>query len=308
MHLAGETYAPRMDRDRPPLTIVVATTHRSSSLARCVAALRGELVQAGGELVLADGSRDGSAVTPQLAAGAHVVRMPGADVFRLRAAAARVARGRIVGFTEDHCVPEPGWCAAIIAAHEAHPEAAAVAGATSNGSDDRLVDRANFLVTFAPMLPPLPPRHGRVPPPNNISIKAEVLEAHDLQPGFVELELMPHLLRVDRLVLDDRVRVSHVQSHGRRGSVIVHFHNGRCATGLPRRRLPVAQRVRRIADSVLLAPRHLAETVREIVRRPIGRRRLLAAMPWASVLLAAHATGQVAGVLTGPGASPRALE
>ncbi len=256
-----------------------------------------------------DGAPDEDGVTDELAVGATVVRAPGADVFTLRALGARAATGQVVAFTEDHCVPAPGWGAAILAAHVRHPTTAGVAGATRNGSPERLVDRANFLVTFAPLLPPLPgvlPR--RVPPPNNVSIKAVSLAEYDLRPGLLELEIVPHFARVGHLVLDDAIVVDHVQSHGRRGSLAVHFHNGRTTTGLPRRRLPPRERARRIVDSVLLVPRHLVETLREVAGRPGERRAALPAIPWVVALLCAHATGQIVGVLAGPGDSPHALE
>lgn len=253
----------------PPLSVVVATTHPGPALSACLARLHEQREATGAELVIVDGSPEQDAVHGALADDATVVREPGGDVLRLRELGARAATGRVIAFTEDHCVPADGWCVAILAAHAAHPHTAAVAGATRNGSREALVDRANFLVTFAPVLPPLGSAPGRrVPPPNNLSIKAESLAEYELIPGLLELEIVPHLARVGHLVLDDRIVVSHVQSHGRLGSVTVHFHNGRSSAGLPRRQLPAGERVRRIVDSVLLVPRHLAETWSEVWRRP----------------------------------------
>lgn len=272
--------------------------------------LRPQIEGLGGELVLVDGSPAQDAVNAKLADAATVVRAPGADVFRLRELGARAASGVVIAFTEDHCLPDEAWCDALLSAHAAHPHTAAVAGATRNGSPELLVDRANFLVTFAPMLPPLRPAGLgiRVPPPNNISFKAESLAEYELRPGLIELEIVPHLARVGHMVLDERVVVEHVQSHGRSGSIAAHFHNGRSTAGLLRRRLPTAQHGRRILDSLLLVPKHTRETWREVSRRPGQRRAALPAMPWVVVLLCAHAAGQIAGVVAGPGDSPRALE
>lgn len=291
-----------------PLSVVVSTTHPGVALTACVDAVRPQLERLGGQLVLADGSDHLDAVTDALTVGATVVREAGADVFRLRELGARAATGEVVAFTEDHCVPAPDWCASLLAAHADHPTVAGVAGATRNGSPDLLVDRANFLVTFAPVLPPLPPMPGRrVPPPNNISIKAVSLAEYDLRPGLLEFEIVPHLVRVGHMVFDDRIVVDHVQSHGRVGTVVVHFHNGRTTTGI-RRRPPLRERLRRVGDSVLLVPRHLAETLREVACRPGQRRAALPAVPWVVLLLCAHAVGQITGLVAGPGSSPRALE
>lgn len=293
--------------EAPPISVVVATTHAGPVLAACVERLRPQLSRIGGQLVLADGSDAEDAVTPAIGRGATVLRAPGADVFRLRELGARAAAGAVVAFTEDHCLPAPDWCAAMVSAHAEHPTTAAVSGVTRNGSPHALVDRANFLTTFAPMLPPAPAEPSRVPPPNNVGIKAVSLAEYELRPGLLELEILPHLVGVGHLVVDDRVVVDHVQSHGRIGSVLVHFHNGRATTGL--RELPSPRdRARRMLESVALVPIHLRATWREVARRPGERRAALPALPWVAALLCAHAAGQVVGVLAGPGTSPRALE
>lgn len=290
------------------MTVVIATTHRASHLGTCLDRLLPQLAEIGGELVVADGSPRGDAVGAIDEPRLRVLRLPGAHVFELRAEGARAAKGAVVAFTEDHCVPDGAWAARILAAHAEHPTTAAVAGATRNGSPHARVNRANFLATFAPALPPLPPIPGRrVPPPNNVSIKAVALDEYELLPGLLELEIVPHLARVGHLVVDDRILVDHVQSHGRLDAVAVHFHNGRSTTGLPapprRRDVP-----RVVVESALLIPRHLAATVREVSRRPGQRRSAAPALPWLAALLVAHATGQVVGACAGPGRSPRALE
>jgi hypothetical protein len=292
-----------------PISVVVATTHAGSTLAPCVTRLLPRLDAVGGELILADGSVDQDAVTADWEAVATVIRAPGADVFSLRSQGAQRAAGDVVAFTEDHCLVAPDWVDALLAAHAARPDVAAVAGPTRNGSERQLVDRANFLVTFAPVMPPLNdlPRR-RIPPPNNISIKRAVLDTYDLTVGLLELELVPHLARVGQLVVDDLVVVEHIQSHGCRGSLVMHFHNGRTTTGLPRCRRPLSERLRRLCDSVFLVPRHARDTWQEVAKRPGQRRCAIPAMPWVVALLVAHAAGQICGVLAGPGRSPRALE
>jgi len=137
----------------PRLSIVFAATHDSPALHAAVARHLEQLAEVGGELLVADGSPDGLPEDIPV-----VVHLPGADVFALRAAATELARGRVVAITEDHCIPEADWHRAILRAHEEHPEIAAVGGTTLNGSTERVLDWANFLVTFATFLPPLPLR------------------------------------------------------------------------------------------------------------------------------------------------------
>lgn len=285
-----------------PLSVVLAATHDSETLHALCAKLTPRLQAMGGELLIADGSRAG------LGGLETAVRLPGADVFALRTAAAAQASGAVVAFTEDHCLPADDWCEQIVAAHERHRDQAAVAGCVTNGSPRSAMDWANFLMTFAPFLPPLPPRTtSRVAPAANVSIKRAPLDAHELTPGFVELELLPHLHRDGQLVYDDSVRVAHVQPRGVEG-IADHFHNGRCATGLPRRSVPAKEAVVRLARSSLLPWRLIAHPLREVRARRAHRRATLRALPWLVVLAFAHTLGENVGIVFGPGRSPEHLD
>ncbi len=291
------------------LTVVVTTAHPDAALDHLMRVLLPQLALVRGQLILADGSAEGVPTPAHDDVVVDHLRRPGLDVFALRALATKSALGWVVAFTEDHCLPTDDWALQILQAHRVHGQAAAISGATRNGSPDLLVDRANFLVTFAPVLPPLPPAlHGRVPPPNNISIKREALEGYELPPGFLEFELVPHLARTGHVGLADAVLVRHVQSHGAWHAVALHFHNGRTTAGLLGRRGGPRSFAIAAGRSVTLVPRHLAQTLREIWRRPQERRSALPAVPWCAVLLTAHATGQLVGLARGPGSSPSALD
>ena len=69
----------------------------------------------------------------------------------LRAAGLRATSSSVVAFTEDHCTPEPGWCAGLLAAHRgAH---AAVGGVVAKGADSS-VNWAAYLCDFGRYAPP----------------------------------------------------------------------------------------------------------------------------------------------------------
>lgn len=297
--MAGEQ---RRHVSAAPLSVVLAATHDSETLHALCAKLTPRLQAMGGELLIADGSRDGlEGLDP-------AVRMPGADVFTLRAAAAAQASGAVVAFTEDHCLPADDWCEQIVAAHERHRDQAAVAGCVTNGSPHSAMDWANFLMTFAPFLPPLPPSTpSRVAPAANVSIKRAPLDAHELTPGFVELVLLPHLHTDGQLVYDDTLEVTHVQPRGL-DAILHHFDNGRCSTALPRRNLPVSEVVARLARSLALPWRLVAHPLREVHARRAYRRVTLRALPWLVVLAFAHTVGENVGMLFGPGRSPERLD
>jgi GT2 family glycosyltransferase len=118
----------------PLVSVVVPTHNRAGRLARLVDALGR---QAGGvpmELVVVDdASTDGTwAELERLARGAPFPVRPlrldrNAGPATARNAGWRAARGAYVAFTDDDCVPQPGWLAALV---EAFADADVVQGVT----------------------------------------------------------------------------------------------------------------------------------------------------------------------------------
>ncbi|MBJ7348781.1 MAG: hypothetical protein JHC87_09450 [Thermoleophilaceae bacterium] len=286
------------------LSVVLATTHDSPELRNAIAAHVAGLARVGGELLIADGTPDG--LPGDIAVAVH---LPGADVFALRAAAAKLAREQIVAVTEDHCLPETGWHEAIIRAHDEHPDSAAVSGAVLNGSPDSAVDWANFLSIFGPFLPPLSPEAiERVPPPFNVSIKRDFLAGFELTTGQLELEIFPHMFQVGQMAADDRILLSHFQSHDLRSTTAAHFHNGRATAALPFRRPPARELAIRSAHNLVLPFLLMAQFMRALRRKPGYGRIALRASPLVFLFICAHAVGEFVGTLRGPGNSPLRLE
>jgi hypothetical protein len=285
-----------------PLTVVLAAMHDSPELRSCIAVLEPQLERAGGEMLVVDGSPGG-----ELAAIAATA-LPGGDVFALRAAGARIARGRVVAFTEDHCTPADDWCERLLAVHDRHPHTVGVGGAIVNGATTTLMDWANFLAVFAPFLPPLRSTGGRAFPVANVSVKREVLDEHELPPGRLELEIVPHLHRVGHMVLAPDVQVAHVQSHGRWRTLLAHFDNGRASASLPRRSPPLRERLTRTGHALLLPLRLLPATIARGLRHRPSRVPTLVTAPLVAGLFACHSAGEVTGLIAGPGRSPARVD
>lgn len=295
----------------PDLSVVLATAHPGAALDALLARLLPQLAEVRGELVLVDGSDAGLATPAHPGVAIQHLRRPGSDVFAMRAEGTAAATGWVVAFAEDHCMPaDDGWAKAVLAAHVAHGETAAVTGAVANGTRTTAWDRGSFLVTFATVLDPLPLARStrRVPPPANVSVKREVLASHPSTPGFIEFELMPHLNAVGHIASAPGARMEHFQAHTARWFVVHHFHNGRTTGGLVRRDGGWRTAARQVADGIRLVPTHVIETAREIARRPVRGTGHRSALPVVAVLLCAHVAGQITGVAFGPGRSPAALE
>lgn len=297
--------------ERPawPLSVVVTTTDPWPKLETFFEAIEPQLREVGGQLVACDGS--GRGLPPGLADDGRYVAVvqSGASVFDLRARGAVAASGEIVAFTEDHCVPEPSWCAEVLAAHRRAPDAAVVGGAVVNGSTSTLTDWANFLMTFAEYLPPLGPAPGaRVPLAANLSFKRSALPAEAPPPGWIELELLPRLCREGRVALSDAPRVGHVQSHGVLGTPVVHFHNGRSTTGLRSHRSSNGELAREVVRHAWHPFQLWRETLAAVRARPGLPLRAKLSLPAVLGLALCHSAGEVVGLLRGPGDSPRRLE
>jgi hypothetical protein len=295
----------------PELSIVLPTGHGWRDAEPTLRALLDPPGAIDFELLLCDG---GGIDEPCPYAGdprLTQIEAPGESVFALRALGIGRARGRIVAITEDHCIPEPDWPAALVAAHARHPEAAALAGAVANGSTEDPWDWANFLLTFAEHMRPIDGGGARrAPSVANGSIKRERVDLPGTpHPGWLELELMPALVEAGQVVRDDGPLVTHVQSHGGIGGTLAaHFHNGRACTGLradPPGPRAVAAEARRLAGLPwrLLGELRAARSLRPPLADEVaaGARRV----PFVAL---AHTAGEATGLLAGPGRSAELLD
>lgn len=107
---------------RPQVTVVVATYGRARLLPRLVGAVEAQTGVGPVELVIVDdGSGDGTwPVLDQLAGQAAIAVVAlrldrNQGPARARNLGWRAARAPLVAFTDDDCVPQPGWLAALVA-------------------------------------------------------------------------------------------------------------------------------------------------------------------------------------------------
>jgi hypothetical protein len=285
--------------DRVSLSVILATIEPWPDLANCLAVLAPQVAAVGGEIIVGDGHGAGlDASTAAASDRLSWIRKPGASVFELRAKAVEAARGEIIALTEDHCIVGPDWCENILDAFECNPTAMGVTGPVLNGSTDHLIDWANFLHTFGSYFPPVNRvQRDRCPPAANVAYRRTAIGSGPIAPGWMELELSPRLFHERVFHIDDRIAVTHVQSHGFWGTVRAHFDNGRSTTGLhreplTRRQLPWNQfrgALRSMGGDAQLTPA------------------LRASLPLLLLLSCCHAAGEVAGIVAGPGRSPERL-
>lgn len=129
-----------------------------------------------------------------------------------RAQAVGVARGRIVGFIEDHCTAHPGWASATLLAH-AHPWVG-VGPEMDNGNPGVGTSDAVYLINFSRWLPPVKlGETDMIPGYNSSYVRERLLAYGDELAVLLRCDtLLQRRLAQDggRIALAPGVRISHM--------------------------------------------------------------------------------------------------
>lgn len=97
-------------------SIIIPTYNGAKRIGRCLEALVPQVAGRGIEiLVVDDGSTDNTAAAADLYPGVRVISQRNAGPAAARNRGAQEARGRILLFTDDDCVPFPDWVTAMLA-------------------------------------------------------------------------------------------------------------------------------------------------------------------------------------------------
>ena len=163
------------------ISVVVPTRDRPEALARCLDALaRQHTPETQLEIVVVDDG--GGAVAP----GAQLLRAGGRGPAAARNLGARAARGEVVCFLDDDCVPAPGWARALAVACA---DGGAAAGDTVSDSAAGAPAAAAQLLTNTLMLSTRELAAGggatlRFAPTCNLACHAETLRALPFDESF----------------------------------------------------------------------------------------------------------------------------
>jgi hypothetical protein len=293
-----------------PLSIVIGSIQGWPATERCIRAAEVAAARVGGEVVVFDGSGNAPPPPGSLSDRTSWGQAPGESVFQLRMRGYRVSRGAIVAITEDHCIAPPDWGERILAAHAAHPEAAAIGGSVENGATERNADWASFLVVQVAVMSPIASGPAtRLSGAVNVSYKRAALADIDDNDGMGAMDLLhQNALRArgEQLLADDSIRVAHDQSLDFRDHLVSHFNAGRTMSGFRRQQMRATDWIR-FAGSFLVPWARFARVVVIGVRRGYGRQ-VASTSPAMLCLLFAQAVGQFLGYLRGPGDSAARLQ
>jgi hypothetical protein len=293
------------------LSVVVGTGEGWPLVRELVAELASEAARADAEVIIVDGSGKPAPRTDELPGEVRWLTAKAPSVFALYAVGLRSARGEIVALTEDHALPRPGWFKAILRAHAAHPEAAAIGGAIENGSTGGLIEWASYFTTQGPHMAPLGDRVVRMTTNEaNVSYKRMAVEGFDDNAGLGFMAILHNRRLAERgeiLRVDDRITVDHFEKNGFVPTTALHFHNGKSISGFRRARGMSREDWLRMASALVLPAWRTARVVRVGLLKGRRRRELLTSAPMALWLEYVQGTGSLLGYLAGPGDSPSHL-
>ena len=279
----------------PRFSVVVPTYERPVQLAACMVALR-RLERPGGtlEIVIVNDGGQPPAVTAGVGPDAEglevqVLTQRNAGPAAARNAGARAARGAWLAFTDDDCIPEPHWLAALDAALRRQPDALAGGPVLNAIADDVYADASQHLVAstarwFGGGA------EGRFFTSNNLAVsRGAFLDAGGFDARFrfagEDREFTDRWSAQGRpSMLVENAVVRHAHHLGARAFVRLHFSYGRGAVGFRRVRAAAGRPVR-------ISPAFYLASIAFALRSGGGAVRALVRAALTVVAHAAYVTG-----------------
>ncbi|HEX7251294.1 MAG TPA: glycosyltransferase, partial [Thermoanaerobaculia bacterium] len=282
------------------LSVIVPVSDGCFRAGDALAAVRQSVEGIAAEIIVVDGSRDGSgAAIPKQFPFRSISDTVGANAARLRARGVAAAGGRIVALLEPWTLPDRDWARSIIEEHDKNEADTVIGGPVLYDGPDEARAWAEFFFEYGAFLPPF---EGEVEElaVNNVSYSAELLQR--MRP-FWEDGFWKHFLHRElrsrgvRFRAAPRAPVCHARPVAFSQFLRERFHHGRAYAA--RRGGPAAR-----ALLAPLLPILLTGRLARRVRRKTGiKGRLRRALPGLFLAHGAWALGEAVGDAAGDGGS-----
>ncbi len=291
------------------LSVVTVVGERRDRAQRMLAALASQSCRHQLEVVLVDTAGAGASplVLPRSPRSVVLRADSGVLPGRARWMGSHVASAPFVAFIEEHCLPDPGWSAAVL---EAHRDGWPVVGYTlTNGSPDTYFYRSVFLAEYGPWSHPTAGGPADLLPGSNVSYARRVLDPFgDRLAGLLEIDFVLHeslRLRGVRFYAAPQALAAH-QSYRHLSALLVsHFLFARIQAASRARERSWAP-ARRLLLALAVPPAlPLLQVGRawRVLRTHRERSAWLAGLPVTALIHLCEALGESVGLLAGAGRS-----
>lgn len=296
------------------ISIIVPTTTVWPRIQRTLEVILPQAQECGGEVYFVVNSvrclpPDGVESVTGWYENAHLIVVPDADVFTLRATAFAQCIGEIIGILEDHNSVHEDWCKRHIAVYQNRPEIDAVVCAIVNGTAEDILEKANFLLGFSPYLPDGNPKENhRIPMIAGSTLRRSAIKQFPPTSGYVELVTFWDVYSSGATYFDRTNILTHYQRHSLFETISHHFNNGKSNAGYFRRFYGLEKWILRFIFSILspiitqfhfIAGRHS-----HIMKQDKN----YYSLPYLMVLNVANSLGCVFGLIFGVGKSAHHLD
>ncbi|MBI3698043.1 MAG: glycosyltransferase [Acidobacteria bacterium] len=290
------------------ISVIVVSYNSPATLEKCLESLAAQLSEPD-EVIVADCSDEDprAGFRRQIPSVRFLRFSERRSIPELRREAIKVSRGEILLLTEGRLVPSYDWAAALLQAHQTHPQAPAVGGPIDSNPHSAF-DAAVFFCEYGRHLPPAGDGECEELSGGNLSYKRWAL---DLCWDLVEAGAWEPFLH------------RRLEQHGHRlrrsGQALVCYHNSLSVSQFFRQRFHYG---RWFAAARVEAPGSLKRLVyaafcpllpwlltwrlaRLVVERRNHRLDFLRALPWILFFQYVWSAGEFCGYLAGKGASDR---
>ena len=296
-----------------PLSVVVIMFSGPDALGRCLQSLHEQRDATRPEILVPcdDALPDTRSLALRFPAARFLHVAGSRTPAELRARAVAEARGRVVALVEDHCMPDPDWCARIISAHRAGH--AAVGGSVEKGfapgsSRDTTLDWAVYLTDYSRYMNPLPEGPATTLTDCNVSYKRESLESiHDVWTHEFHENLVNGRLHETggSLWFDPRIVVRNYRPLTLSRAIRDRYSFGRLFAATRVEGQPFGKRLVFAAASSIMPPVLAARAARNLTTRRRHREQIVRCAPALLFVASIWMFGEMIGYLTGSPGSLR---
>ncbi len=229
-----------------------------------------------------------------------IVAREGASPAVKRAAGVARARAPIVALTEDHCLPGPGWCSAMLAAHKASHSA--VGGPVEKLAPDTALNWAIYLADYLRYSPPVAASAVDHLTDCNVSYKSDALTPlRQLWRQEFHENVVHDALRASGgvLWLDPAAVLGQRRRFRAADALADRFSFGRLFAATRVAGAPFSRRLVWTLTALPLPALLVARVAGHIIDKGRHHGAFLRALPWLVLLSTAWALGELAGYATG---------